>query len=1116
MSKDKNNSNENEKPNLIFQNHSGPGDNISGDKYVLQAISPTELQTTIRKILTSLRYRQPIRAKEQLDILEATSNLDYDTIGILEVIKILIDIANDKVPPDAYLCVSTYLKTTTNKLCSDIAISTQIRLDEKNKNQADARKRYAAINNPSVYTNEVFYEFIANKNEIKESYENKKLQLDEAELCGLFRGALKIKKHALAFDIAEYLNTISPTLNSQVFLALLKANIIESKLEKRYYWSVTATIRQEILNLCDETTSLLNNTNGKDSRIINQAATLLLFVFGDNKPLADVCWKYISEIESQLPDIAKQIRHSYERETVNPDEIISKITKAQNNISFKKEVVSEITKSKEISADDSTLLGNLADIKSIRKWLEEGGSITSEDLLEKDFSILELKALACGDNPKSLDALRTQANNFIQNHNDSLLFISPPRLIDLANKLIDLELSPAACELLKPHIPPKDIWVSPIVQCYINALLDSQQMMTLSATLAEIDEKDFSSYIWQVKARQQDSLHEFESAVEAIESAIDIEPLSLYSWYILLHLHIKHHSEKKLIAKTLNRIPDEVFSQQSNFGFTLLAEILMNSDFKRAEKHLVNWFIADPDKCATPFTNVYISAFLERDEKTVPELSETINNCIGGVRYSCDGKISTKLLIENNEKQHQSLLNISSPLGRLLSNMSIGDIEQHGIMDIKLLEKLPPYIAAFHIASELRQTINDGSDCFHSFSLPEDPDEMLKSLERKLSPADNGNKDINSNPNIPLFMKGHRQNSLSPVKAALIHLTDKNSIKHELPNFGEENPNQIILDVYSIIYLILTDMVDELIQKPIEIIITTETKTHLENWLKDINRENYLSMGVHPDGGLIRITAEDIQRETSGIQKNMKLIIEKSKVVTPKLVDLPPDILKIEHAVDLSVLSSLKLSTTNDIPWLCIDIFFAQLSKVSNYKTVNAHQFFIRLGKGLPLDKKQQGLYLHVTAALPYPVTFEDITHLSKSKDEHAPYFLYKILRMYPNAFSDTRAAIFFLHSVLKTILINAYSDEKIENCLREYNPKDNGYIERIFYICCYTSMQCNDGQEAEYKLALFLAEVLLTFKSIPSVYKLISIMASRFVDGHFMNIPVIKEYLKTMLTKSD
>ena len=120
MSKDIDTSSESGQVNHTSQKHSGLGDNVSGDKYVLQAISPTELQTTIRKILTSLRYRQSIQAKEQLDTLNTTSNLNADATGILDIIKILVDITDDKIAPDAYQRTSTYISTTTYQLCRDI------------------------------------------------------------------------------------------------------------------------------------------------------------------------------------------------------------------------------------------------------------------------------------------------------------------------------------------------------------------------------------------------------------------------------------------------------------------------------------------------------------------------------------------------------------------------------------------------------------------------------------------------------------------------------------------------------------------------------------------------------------------------------------------------------------------------------------------------------------------------------------------------------------------------------------------------------------------------------------------------------------------------------------
>lgn len=1098
----------------INQHHEGIGDNVSGNKIVNQGITPKALLKPIQDTLTKLRHRKLNKAKEHLSALATASNLDADAVGILNITKLLVDLAEDNLPSDGYQQASTYLSTTDDPFFRDIAISAQIRLDVKNEKFSDARSRYHALDIQKEYSREAYYEFIADYNEIEDTFKSQKLQLTEPELCGLVRGALRLKFLAEALAIAEHLHSISPSFNSKVLIVVLKANTFDAANNHKHYWSINASSHLELLRLCDDVVNLLNECNGNDFRLCRLSASLLDFVLAGYKPLADACWNYISEIDAQLPEVAVKIRNIYEMHPDNIDDALYKLVKAKEDPLFRKEVITEITKSVNISAEESVLLSSIGDKKSIQKWIGSGGSISSTNELERDFSVLELKALACDDNPKTVDELRSLANKFIDDFRSKLTDLNPPLLLGLADKLVDAGASSQACELLKPHVPTNDIWASPIVRCYLNALLASQQMMTLSITLAEINQNEWDSYIWQIKARQLEHLHKYEEAIDAIEESLKITQLSHYAWHLLIYLHKKNESENERIIQALNRIPDDVFSQPSDLGYQLLAETALAGDFVKAESFLICWFINNPDSCAIPFSNFVLSLSLFRDKEDVTNPSPAVGDCVGGVTYTSDGKVTTKLLVADDVAPHQSLLSISSPLGNLLSEMIVGDIKQHSMQDIKLIERLPPYLAAFNIASTLRQAINDGSDCFHSFQLPEDPSEMFKSLERKLGSSDSDKNDLYAQPNIPLFMKGVHYNKHDPVKSALYHLTEKASVKQALPAFGEEAAERIILDVYSASYLALTGLVYGLQDSQVNIVITIETKRYIEQWLEDINREDYLSIGVHPDGGLWRNTAEDIRQQTADIQEAFNLILAKSEVVSPNLVDIPPEVLRIEDAVDLSVLSSLKLSITNDISWLCIDLAFAQLSQNSNYTIVNANQFFTHLGTRLHIEQKQKGIYLHVSAGLPYPLTYEEIIKLSNCKEGHAQYFLAELLKMYPTVFTNSDTAIQFLHKILVHVLVNAYHDGEVFNGLRVSNARNTGYVERIFNASCYISMQIDDGEEAEHKIAMLLASLLHAFREVQSVNKLILQLASVFITGHFMNFSAVNRHLKERLIK--
>ena len=139
MNRDNNNS------STTSQTHRGPGDNVAGDKYVLQAISPVELHTPIQNILTSLRHRVPLQAREQLGTLKLTANLNADAIAALKIAALLLELADDASPAGAYQELASCLKATGDELCKDLAVSAQIRLDVKNGHKADARDRKSVV-----------------------------------------------------------------------------------------------------------------------------------------------------------------------------------------------------------------------------------------------------------------------------------------------------------------------------------------------------------------------------------------------------------------------------------------------------------------------------------------------------------------------------------------------------------------------------------------------------------------------------------------------------------------------------------------------------------------------------------------------------------------------------------------------------------------------------------------------------------------------------------------------------------------------------------------------------------------------------------------------------------
>ena len=569
------------------------------------------------------------------------------------------------------------------------------------------------------------------------------------------------------------------------------------------------------------------------------------------------------------------------------------------------------TSSKEISIDKFLILKDF-EFSKISQWGKSGGVVVGEEKLESDFRNLQLSLITLSGKSDRvvIENIRIQAEKFLNTYQEKLAGLNPFVLIELAeNLLLHPELSLIVCNLVKPLLPVSDLWASPIVKSYLNALLFSEQMATLSAILREIKESEWDSELWIIQANMQDQLADHTLAIQSIEKVLELDRYSLKGWVYFVRLRRKLGDSDEAVRSVLRQIPDKVLSNRSDITFMLLVEIAITGDFKRAEKIILSWFIDNPNACATAMTDFHLSLTIGNNNDLIS--SEKVGDCVTGIVYKKDDEESIKLLVNNPELKHHYFLDINTPLGVKFYNMKVGEVTRHGMHDYKLIERLTPYAAALAISSKLRQVQNDGSDCFYVFQMPDDPDEMLTVFEEKLSRIQNNQDDKTlNNPDIPVTFKGHFLYRNDPVKAALAQWETKNSTKYQLPNFGESSPTKAILDVYTIAYLALTGLAFGITKTSIRFVITQETKYFIEQWLKEVNREDYLTMGVRPSGGLWRVTAEDIKQSNQHrqIQDALNLIITEAETITPALVDIPPLILRTRGSVDDSVYSSMKLS----------------------------------------------------------------------------------------------------------------------------------------------------------------------------------------------------------------
>lgn len=1095
----------------VYQNAAGDGDNVGRDKYVTiyQKLAPEALRKPIELILSSIRERKQDIAKVQLEIIKST-DLDTNSKAILDMVSIQLNLLEDDEKLKAQSSLLSIFKTSTDSNFRDLCLAILIQLDAKNKRIEDARDRYLRESAPLSYSQEAFYEFVATAEELEKAYQENRLDLDESVLNGLVRGALRTQCIELSLNVANRLNNIFPSNNTKILLLFATACDLDRKLSNKHFWTITATLKTEILNLIDEIVFLINELKGTDSRLFHIAAPYWYNLQGEHKELNDICSKYVDEIEKIRPEIGSIIRQVNFQDSSSMKDFDSKCVKASRDKNYRIQLLDEIFSKKEISNDDFVIISRFSDFKNLTTWVDSGGKIIGEKDIVTDFNRLKLLILTFpnrkySDKQNNIEAIKLKAGKFFEKHKERLPFLHPVPLFEITDVLIlHPALSVIACDLIKPLLSSSDLWASPIVESYLNALLVSRQMATLASVISSINKTEWNSFVWRIQARLFEQQSDYLSAVNAIKEALKLERNLLDAWHFLSYLHRKMAKTDRELELVLKDIPEEILIEKSGMALDLIIEMAKTGDFARAEKTIISWFVKNPIACAIEITNFFFNLLLNNVD--VIPTSEKVGDCIVGVRFKKDGDVLTKLLVDSIKSDNHYLLDIHSKLGNELSQMQVGETKQYGPNDLMLLERLPPYIAALQISLELRHTQNDGSDGFFALKVPE-PNELPALLERKLLRNKEG--DIFNNPQIPLICKGYFINRHSPVKSALELLTTKSSVQWNFPNFGKGETPEIILDVYSITYLAITGLGYGIDRTSIKFVITQETSMVIEDWLIDINRENYLSVGIGPGGGLWKATADDIREATQDIQEIFRLVMDKATVIEANLVDTPPLILSIQDFVDISVYSSICLSISNNIPWLCIDEFFAYLTRESGCIQADTFKLFTELGSLVDFERKKIGLYLYAKQIIPYALSYNDLRLLSISDDEHAHYFLAKILHLHPKAFSDNETAMSLLTELLTPVLARSYLDGNILKEFRIHNPRNNGYAEKVFNACCYLSMQCNDGDIAERKLATFLFKLFVKFITIPPMIQAIKTMASVFIAGHFMDFPMINACIK-------
>lgn len=1056
---------------------------------VITNLSSSDLVACTKQFLHCISHRDWKTAKAYLTNLKSVGSLDNECRSLLEILEYKLSIAQDL---EANISQNLFLELLrsprSDTVIKDVVESIFV-LHLSVSSETDARHRYEASRHKGSFTEEFFYEKLANKEDLDQVLESGTSDLFEHELCSLVRCAIRCEDLQLATELAEELSNRYPSDNSEILLCLSKSYLLHKVIDGKHFWLINREQMEELEEQVYKCLALTQNSD--DFRTTHIAATLLSVTQFQASDLIDICVEHIEEAKKLIPNI-RSFLPTKAKNTTSPSsakKILTQENMAMSEMEF-------------FQVSSAFAEGNITN-REVQRWLDKGGDISEPNKETKVFLQIALSAIACDpENTQQKLSLSERLDSFLEASSDKLRKFNTLAIHQLCLSLRRAGLDLHVIKLLEPLLP-KFPWCSPALDTYAEALLKSDQIGKLDDLLNRMEGVNESYSFMYIKIARAISSENFPIAIQLTEQALAKFQDSCFYWAVLLQAHHLANSARSEIALAISKIPRNILEKYSNEGLRLLHSIA-KTDLPLAESFILEWFIDDPVGMAVNVTNLHFSN-LERSQFPV-DVQHPSERCVTAVIYSSGKRHFTKLLVDGcNHSEY--LLDTNSPLGELLKNADVGEEIELGMKTYKVVEKLPPIVGACRVSTNIRNDINPGTDCFHLFSIESDGVENISNhidsmfSQKKLSDAEvNGQT-------LPILMRLNETHPNDLVRGSFIYLCDKASnLTFKLFSNGKIIQESVVLDVLSLAYLSLTGFCHGLLRRGIKLYVTRETQGIVSNWLHQTGSADYLSI-AKTENGFIKTTADDIAKDDS--VNNLQLLLGKCELLSPQSIDMPEMITEMRDILDISHYSSLKASISHSIPFLCLDSVLCSFYNQLDIELANASQLMNDANIATQTAASKH-VECHVQYGLAAPITGINVIELCSQK-EKGQYLAAEIVKMYPNNYPSINTALKVLTECCLKSICSAYLGLKGQFSLSEWR-----YTEHVVYACCESSMVCLEGDSCEQRLAVLISQVFRELKPMSDVTNVALVFFKRFVNGHFLDAQQIDKELAALRVAED
>lgn len=1049
-------------------------------------LTSPRLVTTAKQILLALTRHEYKTAETYLAALKSVNTTNDDCRAFIQVLECKIRLSQkEPASIDPNIFIQLLRSPVSDATIKDIVESINIQFLLQSS-EDDARDRYTRSEDKDSYSKEVYFSFLANEKELQQEIDAGTNNLYEHELSALVRSALLCQKLDLAYELSTKLLQQFPNNNSEMLNFYVSALKLNQEVQGRHLWVLPETMQKDFLKQIGNCLSLIGKN--EDKRVIHIATALLATTSFSHPTLAAFCQQHIDEASKVCPDI---------------ESILSELhNKAENKVPQ-----SDILNKKTLDEDDFIALGAAyfaGDLKGnkIKSWLDDGVDIvlTQPNKTSERFMEIVLNAISCTDSDfERKQRVSKLLDVFIENDIEQIHQFNIPLLHRLSTQLNKLGEHVYVIKLLEKLIPDNP-WASPIVDEYARALLNADQLRRLKELLTSINDDEKSYALLVVEINRASLLDERTECIAKNRFALTKHPEACFLWWLLLNnLHF-FQSPREEIDAVVNDIPKDILKTYSVHGLNLL-NLIARSDIELAQTWMLEWFIDDPVVMARSITNLLLVNIGQKQPWSTKYKSA---RCTSAVVYAVDGKTQTRLLVEDCGPNGY-LINIDTPLGKLLDSTAVGDTFELGVKTYTIKEKLPPIIGAFRISTEIRDQINTGTDCFYQLSIKEDNlDGLLRLLDKIDKQPHVVNPEVNGHA-IPLLLRLINSHANDMVRGCFYYLTDVNSNKSfYLYDQGADFESSVVLDVLSLTYLSLTGFCHGLIAGGKRLFVTRETRKIVMDWLHTVGSPEFLSVSKVGDS-YVRATAADVQNHP--FYNNLNLLINHCSLLVPRQIDMPESITRIKEHVDISHYSTIQASISHSIPILCLDPLMCQLYKAENLDLINASGFMLDASSLTP-NKENFAVELFIGCKLQAPVLNGNIYWLCTQKS-HSQYLAAKIISQPLANYPNPDAALLFLSQCCSWAVHSHFRNSLVDYWFEEI---DWQYTENIIYACCSSAIECLKGDTREARFALFVLTVFdQSVKVFEALLQFIVNCFNSFAHGHFLDIKKINDEIKVL-----